>query len=275
MCADQTVARHYGREDLTKGILEACEKAGVGSGTLKPDDLAPIDEFHVRGLEATREMVALSGFNQDSHVLDVGSGIGGPSRQLANLVGCHVTGIDLTPEYCETATALAKIVGLQDRVNYDVGDALDMPYEDGTFDGVWTLHVTMNIADKLKLLHEIRRVLRNEGRLVMYEIIAGPAGDVYFPVPWADDASISYLSDQASFELWLDEAGFRVDTWRDVSKEGVDFFRASIKRNQEEGVPPRGLHVLVGPEMKEKGKNVLRSLDEDRIRLVQIVASVT
>jgi len=268
-----TVVAQYHRENLTAGILDALKRAGCRENGITIDALAPVDEFHIRGAEATLEMIELAGFQPEHHVMDVGSGIGGPSRQLAQATGCRVTGLDLTEAYCQTARELAAILELQDLTDYRQGDALAMPFENEVFDGAWTQHVTMNIENKEALLMECHRVLKPAGRLAMYEIIAGSGGPIHFPVPWANDATISHLIERDSFEAALGAAGFRVESTRDVSEASARWFADTIVTNQAAAVPTLGLHVLVGSDMKEKGPNVLKNLEEDRIRVIQLVAT--
>lgn len=273
MSTMETVVEQYHRENLTEGILDALRNARSLGEQVTIEALAPIDEFHIRGAEATREMIELADFKRDSHVLDVGSGIGGPSRQLAQATGCRVTGLDLTEAYCRTASELAAILGLQDLTDYCQGDALAMPFEDEAFDGAWTQHVTMNIADKRTLLAECHRVLKPAGRLVMYEILAGRGGPIHFPVPWANQASISHLVERDALESGLETAGFRVDSTRDVSAASTEWFANMVASNRAAEAPTLGLHVLVGPDMKEKALNLLKNLEEDRVRVIQLVAT--
>ncbi|MEE8352697.1 MAG: methyltransferase domain-containing protein, partial [Rhodospirillales bacterium] len=70
----------------------------------------------------------------DAHVLDVGCGIGGAARFMAGETGCRVTGIDLTPEYISTVKILSTLTGLDHRVNFKIDNALNMPFEKGSFD---------------------------------------------------------------------------------------------------------------------------------------------
>ena len=120
-----TVADHYAKDggDLTDAIAVRLRNAGKDPGKLAPADLASIDEFHVRGRKATLELAQQLNLSAASYVLDIGSGLGGPARTLAQTCGCRVTGIDLTPAFCEAATALSGWVGLGDRVDFRQGDA--------------------------------------------------------------------------------------------------------------------------------------------------------
>ena len=100
-------------------------------------------------------MARLLGLNENHHVLDVGSGLGGPSRTLAAEFGCRVTGLHLTKEYCRVATMLSELTKLADRTAYRHGNALDMPFSNDTFDVAWTQHTSMNIADKDKFILDL------------------------------------------------------------------------------------------------------------------------
>jgi SAM-dependent methyltransferase len=180
------VARHYGTSDLTDRILKAMAAAGIDATSVAPEQLAPVDEFHIGGRAATIHGVSKMGLTTADHVLDVGCGIGGATRYLASTVGCRVTGIDLTPAYIAAAEDLASRTGLADRVTYRVASALAMPFEDGTFDAAITLHVAMNIADRGGLYREVARVLKPGAVFCIYDVMKGHSAGLKFPVPWAE-----------------------------------------------------------------------------------------
>jgi ubiquinone/menaquinone biosynthesis C-methylase UbiE len=205
-------------------------------------------------------------------VLDVGSGLGGPSRQLATAYGCRVTGIDLTEEYCVVANALAARLGLADRVRFQHGSALSIPFPDRAFDVAMTQHVAMNIPDKAALYHEIARVLKPGGRFGIYDLLQGAGGPVLFPVPWARDPSTSFLATPDEMRSLLRGAGFEIVSWSDTSEAGREWFNALGKRMAESGPPPLGFHVLLGPDFAVMAKNQVRNLVEDRIRPTEIIA---
>src|SRR5918994_6144310 len=112
MPLEEEVAAHYTGFERTRVILDALRAAGKDPDQLSIEDLAPVDEFHIRGREATVELGYALGISADQHVLDVGSGIGGASRYMASTYGARITGIDLTPEYCRLATRFARSTGL-------------------------------------------------------------------------------------------------------------------------------------------------------------------
>ena len=124
MSGPESVEQHYAQSKPGDRILEALQALGKDLDTLTPEDIAPLGEFHTRGLEATRELARLAGVRSDMHVLDVGCGIGGPARTLAREFGCQVTGIDLTEEYCQAAQMLNERVGLDKRVTIKCASSL-------------------------------------------------------------------------------------------------------------------------------------------------------
>jgi ubiquinone/menaquinone biosynthesis C-methylase UbiE len=270
MSLEQQVAAHYGRDDRARAILAALEAAGKDPDRLSDDDLAPLSEFHVRGRQATVELGEKLGLRPDMHVLDVGCGIGGASRHFAATYGCRITGIDLTPSYCELATRFARSTGLADRLAYHQGSALAMPFADGAFDAAYTQHVAMNIADKPALYGEVARVLRPGAIFGIYDILQGPGGEVRFPVPWASDAGSSFLATPDEMRALLPAAGFTIEAWRDTTAEGRAFFAALLARVADEGPPPLGLHLLL-PDFRPRVENLLQSMVEGRVVVVEIV----
>lgn len=265
------VASHYACQELETVILNALIKAGKDLERLKPEDLAPIDEFHIRGRKATLELARELGLREGMKVLDVGCGLGGASRLLALEFGCQVTGLDLSAEYCRVASRLAERLGLADRVSYRQGNALALPFADACFDALWTQHAAMNIADKTRLYGEMWRVLKPGGVLALYDILAGAGGPVHFPVPWARDPSISFLITPAQLRQTLETAGFEILSWRDSTETGRCWFRQLGQKLATQGPPPLGLHLLLGPEFGQMAQNQVRNLNEDRINLIEAI----
>lgn len=263
---------HYSRPDLGTRILDALRAAGKDPQRLRPDDLAPIDEFHLRGRASTLELARAAGIDATQQVLDVGCGIGGPARCLADAFGCRVTGVDLTAEYCRVATALTERCGLAARVRFEQADALNLPYADGSFDVVWTAHMAMNIADKPRLYRELRRVLVPGGTLALYDILAGPTGPVHFPVPWASRSETSFLVAPEALRTLLTDAGFAIVDWVDKTEAAREWMSTLAQTQRASGPPVLGIHVLLGPEFKAMGQNQRRNLEEGRIALAQVVA---
>ena len=102
-------------------------------------------------------------------VLDIGYGTGSAVLELAKRVGVDgsVTGIDISPGMQQVAQEKLEESGTQAKVQFDVGNALEMPYDDDTFDAVFT-SFTLELFpedDIPKVLAEARRVLKPGGKL--------------------------------------------------------------------------------------------------------------
>ena len=268
----RAVEAHWTREDLETTILAGIRAAGLNPERLTPEDLAPVDALHIRGREPTEELAELAGLEAGQRVLDVGCGLGGTARYLASRHGVEATGVDLTAAYCRVGEMLNKRTGLADRVELAVADALELPFADGTFDHVWTEHITMNIADKQRLFGELRRVLRGGGRLAFYEVVAGPRAGLHFPVPWAYGPEIDFIVSADGLRAPVESSGFTVLAWRDVSSLGLEWFRQQAGALAAGKPPALGLHLVLGPDTRQMFVNQVRNLEEDRIRLIQAVA---
>jgi SAM-dependent methyltransferase len=266
----EQVAQHYGKGGLLDRILTALTEAGKDIDRLTIDDLAPVDEFHSRRRLATQELAALLKPSAADHVIDIGSGLGGPSRYLAVTYGCRVSGVDLTPEFVETATALTARVGLSARVDFRAGSALALPVPDGGFDCAWSQNVAMNIEDRPRYYAEMLRVLRPGGRLAIQDVALGNGVPLDFPVMWADRAEISFLRTPEETRAMLETTGFRVLMWSDNTELALS--EAAAERGRAQAAPPiLGIHVVVGPSFREKVRNSQRAMAERRIRLINAV----
>lgn len=270
---DQNIQSHYTVENLTDSILSLIKKAGLDIDNLVPDDLMIFDEFHVRGRNATVKLAESAGIEKNMRVLDIGSGIGGPSRYLATHFGCHVTGIDLTEEYCSISRLFAEKLGLKDNLTYHCCNALEMPFENESFDVIWTQHVAMNIEDKHKLYSETARVLKPNGTFAIYDILADKNQPIHFPVPWAKDPSISFLATLAEMNSYLKQNGLVIDSSTDYTQEGIEWLHAMSEKIAKEGPPPLSVKTLMGNDFGLMIKNIMTNLTEKRLAVFQIIAN--
>ena len=260
------VAVHYGGQarlvDRLEGLLN---DAGVKPHELSAADFEPVDEFHFRGREATLELLADLQFDADAHVLDIGSGLGGLSRTIADEVGCRTTGVDLTPAFCEVATAISKWVGLGEKTAFQQGDATALSFPDDAFDGAVTAHVAMNIPDKARLFAEAWRVLKSNARFAVYDILQGEGGEVAYPVPWAQDALISHLATVGEMEAHLTGAGFRILKETDSTEASHRWLMDRFERPAGAGLLPPTTRLLFGDTSKDMAQNQIEGLSERRI----------
>jgi MPBQ/MSBQ methyltransferase len=273
MAADiQHIRRYYSPSELYDKIIDGLNKLGKDLSKITLDDLQPVDEFHIRGDTATKELIALADFTSDMHILDVGCGIGGSTRRLSHETGCRVTGIDLSDEYIDVAKRLTQLLDMEERVSFRACSALDLPFEDNSFDGVWSLQMNMNVENKLAWLTETCRVLKPGGRAVLYEVCGTEKTPLYFPVPWAQDESMSFLVPPASFREMMKAAGFAVQVWNDKTDLAQKAFANAKEPVGGPKLPVLGVYLLVGNDIQTKAYNLHRNLDEKRVTLIETLA---
>jgi ubiquinone/menaquinone biosynthesis C-methylase UbiE len=266
------VSSHYSEDlKLADAIAEKLRSAGKDLNKLKTADLAAVDEFHIRGRKATLELGEKMILNAQSHVLDIGSGLGGPARTLAEAYGCRVTGVDLTQAFCDAATVMSDWVGLGSRVSFKQGDAANLPFGNQTFDAAMTIHVAMNIAAKDKMYLEARRVLKPGGVFAVYDVLQGEGGEVLYPVPWARDPSISHVARPDEMKRLLAEAGFKLVDVLDSTEESQSFFERMTAQMTKTGTSPVIWQIFLGDDFPAMARNQVRNVTERRIRTITFI----
>jgi SAM-dependent methyltransferase len=235
-------------------------------------DLAALDEFHVGGREATQELAAQMELRPGIHLLDVGSGIGGPARYFAAEHGCRVTGVDLTEEFVFVSRGLTRRTKLDHAVEFLQGSALALPFETGSFDGPYTIHAGMNIADKLGLFREVRRVLRPEGLFAIFDLMRTAEGPIHYPVPWALTEETSFVAYVNDYRDTLTTAGFQVTRERHRGDFALDFMQRMMARVAQGGSPALGLHLLMGESTKVMLSNVQAMIQEGILAPIELFA---
>lgn len=267
---DNAVAAHYETSALYEKIIETLRAEGLAINGAS-DDLTPFDDLHLGGRGATLRLAEKAGITEKRALLDVGAGVGGPARTLAERFGCRVFGLELTESFCRAGGMLTTALGMDNRVTFVRGDALRLPFAAASFDLLWNQHFAMNIQHKADLYAEEYRVLKSGGALLLHEVVAGPEGPVLYPVPWAGDASISFLNGEDELKAKLEKVGFRVRLWEDDMAEALAWYGRVAERNKAEGPPVMGQQVVMGAKMGEMARNMRKNLLEKRIRVVQAV----
>ena len=266
------VAAHYTTGSVLARIDAALADLGLDPQTASAEDLKPVDEFHTGGFEATSALLDQLQVTPEMRVVDIGAGLGGTARFVAATTGAHVTGIDLTPEYVEAGRVLTERAGLADRVDLREGSATALPLDDGAADLALMFHVGMNIAEKDLLMQEAARVLRPGGRFAIFDVMRDEGeGPLVFPVPWASRAETSFVDPPEVYQAAAAAAGMVPVAMRARRQFALDFFAGVFRRVQEEGSPPLGLHLLMGPEAGDKLRNYVANIEARRLVPVEMI----
>lgn len=268
------IEAEYGSVGLGARILAVLEDAGVDTDELTPELLAPADQIHGGGLAATIEHAAMIPFGPDTRVLDIGCGIGGPARYLSTAFGCHVTGIDLTADFIEAARLLTERIGLPGLVDFECADATKLPFDDATFDVVWSQNVTMNIQDRSGFYAGVHRVLRAGGVFTLTEMCQGPKGAPDYPLTWASDPSNSFLVTPEQTCAQVEAEGFRITEWRDASDSRADAGRAKMPNKPADPAPtsPLTIELIRGSDYPARRANSSQCVLEGRLIPMLLVA---
>jgi SAM-dependent methyltransferase len=271
MTDQKAIADHWGRGDVYALIVSALQKMSKPLDALTVEDLAPVDHFHARGFPATVELADRLPIRAGQHIVDIGCGLGGPARYIAQRFQCRVSGLDITQPFVEAANKLTALLGMEDRVTIEQGDGQRLPYPDAAFDGACTQHVTMNVADRSGFFAEAYRVLRPGGFFALTEHGLGPRGDPHHPVPWSEDGSGAYLCTPSETRALLAAAGFEDIVVEDTGPKYVAGYRAAIERAEKGTLPPLGTHLLMGETALAKMRNAARNIEEGRTHPLQLI----
>ncbi|MGY2873501.1 sarcosine/dimethylglycine N-methyltransferase [Marmoricola sp. URHA0025 HA25] len=205
------------------GLVDSIEALHGGDlGALTQAQRDGIDQFHSGGAEAVERLLPSLRLEPGMTVLDVGSGLGGPARQVALATGCTVLGVDVTPAYVEAATALTGTLGLGGRVAFVLAELGSLERHD--FDAAYTMHVQMNVADKGAFFAGIAKRLRPGAPFAVFEVCRRAPGNVALPLPWSIDGSDSFLATPDDLHASIVGAGFEAVEWVDETEWILQWF---------------------------------------------------
>jgi SAM-dependent methyltransferase len=264
---------HYEQGGILGRIKDGLSALGKTQATVTTEDLSPVDEFHIGGRQATGDFLDQLRLNASDCVLDIGCGIGGAARFAASRYGSTVTGVDLTGEYIETGNTLCSWVGLSNQVALLHENAVDMPFEDGSFDAAYMLHVGMNIEHKAALAAEINRVLKPGAHLGIFDVMRVGDGNLDFPLPWSSLPETSAVATPNEYKKALAIADFKLIAERNRRDFAMAFFAdLQVRMADSMGPSPLGLHILMGEKTSEKISNVVAHISENHIAPIELIA---
>ena len=269
----ELIRQHYEQDQDSASLVSKITQIldALKDGPVNPSQLAGLDQFHVRGLSATKELAKVAGIQRGATILDAGSGLGGPSRCLAYAYDCSVVGVDLAPSFVAVSQLLAEKTGLSALVSYQVGDLSDLPFPDRRFDLVWTQHAVMNIHDRERLYREFRRVLKPGGKLAFYDVLAANGKpELLFPVPWAQNSGTSFLLTETETIAVHERVGFTISAWNGVTMEALTWI------GQQKPPLPQALSLVtvMGTRFADMAANLVANIRKGRVRLVMGVCKL-
>ncbi len=266
---EQRVEAHYTTSELLERILDAVEQGGGDRDALQPADLKPVDEFHTGGLQATTALLDQLTLQPSARVLDIGCGVGGTARLLAERFGVEVTGVDLTADYVHVARRLTELVGL--KASFEVASALELPFDDGAFDVATMFHVGMNIEDKATLMQEASRVLAPGGTFALFDVMKLGDGALTFPFPWAESEDFSFVESPETYRQTAAAAGLLPVAERERRQFALDFFAEVFARVEAGGAPALGIHLLMRETAPVKIRNYVDCCEAGLIGPVEMI----
>ncbi len=278
----QTLDRHYSHTLDPEALLAEIDRLIPEPTTAEM--FAPIDQLHLGGRSSTISLLDNIGLSNGLRVLDIGCGLGGSARLIAERYGCQVTGVDITADFCQLAEALNRRLARALPVRFVQADAGRLPFQSGSFDALISQHCLMNLPDPAAALTGFRTLLATDGRLILHEILQGNGGEPLYPVPWASDADHSFLIQEQQLRDWLRQTGWRISHWSDHSDSALSWRRhqqnkqtrnktdEGAERTSDKPTSPLSAEMLFGPRIALMARNLATSLEQNRVRVITLVA---
>ncbi len=192
------------------------------------------EEIHVGGTAETDILAEKAGINAQTHVLDVCSALGGPARYLAQKFGCTVSGLDATQRMHEEAIKRTAAAGLSDKIDYKLGNALDMPYRSNSFDVVWGQDAWCYITDKKRLIEECARVTRPGGLVAFTDWLQTGPMDKEEWQPLLSFMVFPYLETLDGYADLAQSAGLTIVEKEDLSPEYAQYIQSYLDMVQNQ-----------------------------------------
>lgn len=264
MSKRNSVESHYTIGNLLQTIENAIPKLGKTLETVTNEEFSLIDELHVGGLEATIKLFDMIQFSKNDHIIDLGCGLGGPARYVAETFSSKVIGIDLTDEFISTGNQISKWLRVENQVDLQLGNALTLSqFNNHSFDAGYTIHAGMNIDDKYALYQEANRVLKPNANLVIYDIMLNENYQkqaLSYPLPWADIIEENFIAPPSQYRQALLQNGFEIKQELDFSDFSIAFFDKLMNLIKSNETPALGLHILMKENAEAKINHIYQSI---------------
>jgi ubiquinone/menaquinone biosynthesis C-methylase UbiE len=205
------------------------------------------DFIHVGGQDESRVLAEKAGIKKGQYVLDICSALGGPARFLAKTYGCRVAGLDATLTMHLESKKRTAAAGLSDLVSFHLGNALDIPFHDATFDVVWGEDAWCYITDKDRLIGEVARVLKPGGTLAFTDWLQSPKAPAEVIQRINTFMIFPDVQTLDGYAALCKKHGLKVSVKEDLFAHFAKLCQGYIE--QAGGPLKKGIVDLVGPEM--------------------------
>jgi len=272
MTNEVEISENYYQTDLLKKIKVHFSKMNINQSKLTAKDLSLFDQMHFGGISAVKLISQALKLKKNHTVLDLGCGLGGPARLISETNNCKVDGVDLMPDYVNDGNKLSEMVGLGDMVSLINGDVLKLPHETETFEASYMVHVGMNISNKLSLMKNVYRVLKNKGVFVIFDQIKLNNNQIKLPLPWASKQSQSSIGSIEDYKSCLKKAGFSILKFEIMNELALEWIQKSIINLKKNGKKGLAFNSLMGKSFQEKYFNLIDEIKKGNLSPALIVS---
>lgn len=261
-----------------KSVKSALQSRGLDTGDLSVDDLTSLghlDQYHYYGTAACDEAIDVLGLNSDRRVLDIGSGIGGPARYLADKTGCTVHGVEMKDDLVAMSRKLTDRVGLDDHVTFTNDDAANIEFSTDRYDHAVMWLVLIHIDNPQALLESLTTALHQQGTILIEAIANNGLSSTQQDILRQTIDASDVLTESELVE-YCSEAGFvdiktcdLTDAWTNWTQHRYTLFT----ENQEPFVDLHGEQIY--QQRREVYRTMADLFSDNALRGVRLTARVS
>ena len=219
--------------DRVQRVYKDLEARGIGpDAPLHVSQLAAFDQYHYFGTEAVDEAIATLGLKRGMRVLDIGAGIGGPARYIAEKTGAKVTALELQDDLSEVGTDLTRRCNLSHLVEHRTANVLDGI--EGKYDAIVSMLCFLHIPDRARLFAVCRTAMNPGAKLYIEDYSKHRDATPDETEALAVKVQCSYLPSTDEYRRHLVDAGFRHVKIDDVTQAWTTFTTSRLQAYREQ-----------------------------------------